>query len=106
MNTLNKQAGLAKNGIGAESLTAIRTRFILDWFHGEGKKYPFKLFDLHRQLLQDGLFDSYNQWLFGSVENMVNYQTWTTNHQADYASFNQFQRNRLFKIPAGQYYNK
>jgi hypothetical protein len=37
---------------------------------------------------------------------MVNYQTWTTNHQVDYASFNQFQRNRLFKIPAGQYYNK
>jgi len=106
VNTLNKQTSLSKNGIGAEALTAIRARFILDWFHGEGKNYPFKLFDLHRQLLQDGLFDSYNQWLFGSVENMVNYQTWTTNHQADYASFNQFQRSRLFKIPSGQYYNK
>jgi tetratricopeptide (TPR) repeat protein len=106
LTAFNRQKSLAGNGITAESLTAIRARFILDWFAGDGKKYPFRLFEMERQLLQEGLFESYNQWLFGSAENMPAYQNWTSTHAAEYANFTKFQQNRLFKVPAGQYYNK
>ncbi len=104
VESLKKQADLSTDGINTESLTAIRTRFILDWFPGAVKKYPYKLFELHHQLLENGLFEAYNQWLFGSVDNMPAYQDWKNSHVAEFNEFNKFQRNRVFKVPAGQYY--
>lgn len=106
LESLRKQSSLTGNGLNAETLTAIRTRFILDWNGQSAKKYPFRLFELHRQLLQEGLFESYNQWLFGSVDNISVYQNWTANHNMEYSDFNKYQRNRIFKMPSGQYYNK
>jgi tetratricopeptide (TPR) repeat protein len=107
LEALRKQGSLTGSGINAETLTAMRTRFILEWNNGGGaKKYPFRLFDLQRQLLQQGLFDTYNQWLFGSVDNISAYQSWTASHNVEYTDFNKYQRNRLFKMPPGQYYNK
>ena len=106
LNTLQRQSSVAGSGITTESLTAIRARFILDWDAGKGKDFPFQLFDLQRKFLQDGLFEAYNQWLFGTVENMSVYQNWTKTHAAEYAEFTKFQQNKVFKIPGGQYYSK
>ncbi len=105
LNSLNKQSSLASRGITTETLTMIRTRFILDWFHNAGNRYPHKLFDYHRQLLQAGLFEAYNQWLFGTVENLAAYDNWTKTNAQQYAAFDSFQKNRIFKMPAGQYYS-
>ena len=102
--TMNKQGAVAATGINPEALIMIRSRFILDWYNSYGDKIPFKLFELHRQLLQEGLFDAYNQWLFGSVSNLSVYQNWTNKHADEYNEFTRFQRGRVFKIPAGQYY--
>jgi Tfp pilus assembly protein PilF len=101
---LKKQAPLAINGITPEVLTAIRTRFILDWFHSNPQQLPYRLFDHQQLLLEEGIFDAYNQWLFGSVANLNAFQNWTKTHPEEYVAFNQFQRNRIFKMPAGQYY--
>jgi hypothetical protein len=79
--TFGKQAALTAKGLTGETLTMLRTKFILDWFAKYGEKYPFKLFDYQRQLIREGMFEAYNQWLFTA-----------------------FQRNRVFKIPAGQFY--
>lgn len=106
LEAMKKQTSIAGNGVTAETLTAIRTRFILEWDNSSAQKYPFHLFELHRELLQEGLFESYNQWLFGSVDNISIYQNWTATHSAEYADFNKYQRNRIFKMPAGQYYSK
>ena len=100
-----KQESITSNGITPEVLTAVRTRFILDWYNGTEKQFPFKLFEHQRQLLQEGVFDAYNQWLFGSVANLSAFQNWTKTHPDEYVSFNQFQRNKMFKMPAGQYYH-
>jgi tetratricopeptide (TPR) repeat protein len=105
LNSLNKQSSLASRGISTETLTMIRTRFILDWFQNAGNKYPHKLFDYHRQLLQTGLFEAYNQWLFGTVENLAAYDNWTKTNATQYAAFDSFQKNRIFKMPPGQYYS-
>ena len=101
---MNKQSSLAATGINAETLTMIRTRFILDWYKDYASKFPFKLFDLQKQLLQEGMFDAYNQWIFGSVQNLPAYQNWTITHSADYNDFNRFQKGRIFKLVPGEYY--
>ncbi|MFT3682459.1 MAG: tetratricopeptide repeat protein [Ferruginibacter sp.] len=102
---MKKQGGISSAGITAESLTMIRTRFILDWYSETSSKFPFRLFELQRQLLQDGTFEAYNQWLFGSVQNLTGYQNWVNTHSTEYNEFTRFQRGRIFKIPSGQYYH-
>jgi tetratricopeptide (TPR) repeat protein len=104
LNTMNRESAIAASGITPESLTMIRTRFILDWFDKESAKFPFRLFDYQRQLLKEGLFNAYNQWLFGSVDNLTVFQNWTNTHSEEYNQFNKARTNRLFKLPAGQYY--
>jgi Tfp pilus assembly protein PilF len=104
LQSLSKQASLANKGITTETLTMIRTRFILDWYENYAAKYPFKLFDFQRQLLQEGMFDAYNQWLFGPVENLAAYDNWTKTHTEEYNAFDTFQHSRVFKMPPGQYY--
>lgn len=104
LQTMNKQSSLASGGINAPVLTMIRTRFILDWFNDYGNKFPFRLFELHRQLLQEGMFDAYNQWIFAAAQNLPAYQNWITVNAAEYNELTRFQKGRIFKIPAGQYY--
>jgi hypothetical protein len=104
LECMAKQSSLASRGITTETLTMIRTRFILDWFDKYNSKFPYKLFDYERQLLQEGLFGAYNQWLFGTVENLAAYDNWTKTHDEEYKNFAAFQKTRVFKMPAGQYY--
>ena len=105
LQTMNKQSVVASNGINPETLTMIRTRFVLDWYAEFGNKFPYKQFELQRQLLQDGLFDAYNQWIFGAAQNLPAYQNWTSTHSTEYGEFSRFQKGRIFKVPAGQYYH-
>ena len=104
LQTMNKQSYLANRGINTDALTAIRTRFILDWFNSYAAKFPFKLFDYHQQLIREGMFEAYNQWLFGTVENLASYDNWTKTNTEAYNKFSNFQKGRIFKMPTGQYY--
>jgi tetratricopeptide (TPR) repeat protein len=101
---LNAEQSQAAFGITPETLTAIRTRFILGWFDKYADRFPFRLFDHQRQLLQEGLFDAYNQWLFGPPANIASYQLWQKYHSDDYNNYLAFVRGRVFKIPEGQQY--
>ena len=99
-----KLTSQASKGLTAETLTMIRTRFILDWYANNATKYPFRLFDYQRQLLSEGMFNAYNQWLFGTTENLAAYENWTKTHTEEYNNFSAFQKNRVFRMPPGQYY--
>ncbi len=101
---MNKQSSLASGGLSIDALTMIRTRFILDWYANNSIKFPYRLFDYHRQLLTEGMFDAYNQWLFGPNDNLAAYDNWTKTHSEEYNGFATFQRSRVFKMPYGQYY--
>jgi len=104
LQSMSKQSSLASRGVSTEVLTMIRTRFILDWYANNASKFPFKLFDYQQQLIREGMFDAYNQWLFGSTENLAAYENWTKTHASEYDAFAAFQKTRIFKIPVGQYY--
>lgn len=104
VETLNKQQSQVALGITPESLTVIRTRFILDWYNKYATRFPFKLFEHQKQLLQEGMFEAYNFWLFGPAANLKTYQTWQQYHQEDLNTFLTFIRSKVFKIPEGQQY--
>jgi Tfp pilus assembly protein PilF len=106
LDCMNKQSNLADHGINTETLTMIRTRFILEWFDKYAGRFPYKLFDYQRQLLQEGIFNAYNQWLFGTVENLAAYDSWIKAHDEEYQNFVAFQKTRVFKMPSGQYYQE
>lgn len=87
------------------SLTIIRTKFILNWFHNNyNEKFSFRLFDQQKYLIQEGLFDAYNQWLFGIAINPIQYKNWVDANLNEANSFKQFQEGRVFKLITGQYY--
>ena len=48
---MNKQNSVVINGLNAETLTMIRTRFILDWDKTYAEKFPFRLFEHQEQFL-------------------------------------------------------
>lgn len=102
--TYNKQSSLTSKGITIESLNMIRIRFILDWYNTYAKKYPFKLFDYQQQLIREGMFEAYNEWLFGPVENLAAFDQWTKANSEAYTKFTTFQKGRIFKMPKGQNY--
>ncbi|HKP32471.1 MAG TPA: hypothetical protein VJT83_07075, partial [Chitinophagaceae bacterium] len=104
LTQMAKQSSAISQGISAESLTVLRTKFILDWFDKEAGKFPMRLFDYQQQLLKSGMFDSYNQWIFGASQNLPAFQNWTNTNGEAYGQFTNFQKGRVFKVPEKQYY--
>lgn len=100
-----RQLGSTTEILTAYRLSAIRTKFILNWFHNHlHEKYPFRLFEQQRFLIQEGMFDAYNQWLFGIAVDPFQYKTWVDNNLVEANNFKQFQEGRVFKLITGQYY--
>jgi tetratricopeptide (TPR) repeat protein len=104
LSSMNKQTAVASMGISPETLSMIRTRFVLNWFSSSSPQ-PFRLFSYQQQLLREGIFEAYNQWLFGSVQNLAAYQAWVNTHPEENNAFLHFQKNRIFKLPAKEYYH-
>ena len=104
LDGMNRQSSLVSRGVNTATLTMVRARFILDWYESNASKYPHRLFDYLQQLLREGMFDAYNQWLFGPVENLTAYDSWTKSHLDEYRGFVAFQKSRVFRVPPGQYY--
>lgn len=101
---LYKQQAQTTLGITPETLTVIRTRFILEWYEKYADKYPFRLFEHQRQLLKEGMFEAYNYWLFGPAANLKAYQLWQQYHKEELNTFLTFIRSKVFKVPSGQQY--
>lgn len=105
LTTMNKQNSVVINGLNPETLTMIRTRFILDWEQGYANKFPFALFERQEQYLEEGIFPAYNEWIFGAAQNLAAYQNWISTHPEEYTAFSKFQKGVIFKVPKGQYYH-
>nr|WP_294905622.1 tetratricopeptide repeat protein [uncultured Lacibacter sp.] len=101
---MNQNSSVINNGVTTETLTMLRTRFLLDWSKQYAAKYPFRLFDHQKQLLQEGMFDAYNHWIFEAAGDLAKYESWTKLNTEQYNEFTRFQKSKLFKVPAGQYY--
>jgi hypothetical protein len=103
---LKKNQSTALTGITTTSLIMLRTKFLLDWQNESAQKFPYRLFEHQLQLLQEGLFEAYNYWVFEAASNLNNYEKWTKENANAYRDFTRFQRAKIFKIPGGQHYIK
>jgi Tfp pilus assembly protein PilF len=101
--TFAKQPPIPLNSINVLSLTTLRMAFIKEWNKENNAKYPFKLFEYHDQLIREGLFDAYDQWLFSSLDPAAS-KSWAEANKEKVAAFQKFQGGRVYKVPAGQYY--
>lgn len=105
LEVMNKQNDLVIRGLNAETLTMIRTRFILNWYQEDADEFPFRLFDSQKQMLENGLFTAYNQWIFGASQSLSAFQNWTQTNSAEYNEFNTFMQQRTFTPAKNQYYH-
>ena len=103
-NDYLKYTGMYEDELSPEALTAIRTRFILDWYASGTAPFNFRLFEHQRLLLEQGMFDAYNQWLFGASASSSAYQYWTSNHPQEIKDWQTYLRSVVYKIPEGQYF--
>lgn len=99
-----KLNNVVAEGVTPESLTVLRTRFILNWYQEDVPKFPFRLFEHQQLLLRQGMFNAYNQWLFGATASTSTFQFWVNTHQEEMKDFQNYQRSVVYKIPANQYY--
>lgn len=96
--TFDKASIVMAQGLSTETLTMARTRFVLDWFKQYGERYPFRLFDHHQQLLKAGLFEAYDQWLFGEADNKPRFMQWKSEKVEYFSKLEGFLFNRVFKL--------
>ncbi len=104
LTEMAKHSSLTARGLDLETLNLIRSRFLLSWFDGPAKQFPFKLFDAQRQWMQANLFEAYNQWLFLTPETQAKHEQWKKENAETWTTFQQWRQNRVFRVPSGQYY--
>jgi len=107
LRALSKGAAtITSRGITPETLVMLRTRFVLDWSSFYKLLYPFSLFDYQQQLLKEGLFEAYNQWVFGPATNLAAYKSWVTQHQDVMNRLIQYLNSHPLVPPEGQFYQE
>jgi len=79
-SVLIKLAPILADGMNTENLIMLRTRFAMEWMAGYQQKFPVSLFAYWDDLLQQGYFDAYNQWLFGKADNAAQFESWIKFH--------------------------
>ncbi len=98
---------VVSDGITTESLTMVRTRFIMDWMDKSEKKYPpFSLFTYQDYLIRNGLFEIYNEWLFGNAESPAEYKAWTDFHPLEMYIFLQKKKEHPLVPETTDFYNQ
>jgi len=105
-NTYIRLSPVVSDGYTTENLVMLRTRFIMDWTLQNASKYPFALFARHDDMIRNGLFDTYNQWLFGRVENKQQYDAWTKFHPDAIKNLEIWLSRNPFRPADREFYNK
>lgn len=104
LRNLNMHNSIAGRGLNPDALTMLRTRFLISWFEKPHEDFPYKLFEHQQHLLRLGVFNAYNQWLFGAAQNLPVFQNWITTHSGEYNDFTKLMRSTIFRMPPKQLY--
>ena len=104
-NTFLKLSPIVSDGVNPENLTMLRTRFMMDWMRQYAAQYPFTLFARQNEMLRNGYFDAYNQWLFGKAASMPEYEAWTRFHPEAIPDFEAWMQQHSFKLSSSDFYN-
>lgn len=107
LNALSKGSEIAvTRGITPQTLVMLRTQFILAWSNFYELMYPFALFNYQQRLLREGLFEAYNEWLFGPAANLSQYKYWVQQHPQEMNRLITYLNDHSLEPPSGQFYQK
>lgn len=87
-------------GLSTENLIMLRTRFMLHYTKDYAINYPFTLLTYLDKMLHEGVFDAYNQWLFGAIDNSQEFTAWVKNNNKVYSDFESWRKRNPLQ-PAG-----
>lgn len=104
-NTFMTLSPIVSDGINPENLTMLRTRFMMKWQKQYADQYPFSLFARQDEMLRNGYFDTYNQWLFGKAASMPEYEAWVKFHPEAIPDFEAWLQQHPFSPNAKDFYN-
>lgn len=85
------------DGLNTENLIMLRTRFMMSWYKDYSINYPFTLFTYENKMLHDGVYDAYNQWLFGAIDNSAEFSTWVKVNSKTYSDFENWRKKNLLQ---------
>jgi tetratricopeptide (TPR) repeat protein len=105
-DTYLKLSPVVSDGINTENLTMLRTRFIMEWYKENAAEYPFGLFARMDDMIRTGYFDSYNQWIFGQLDNPQMFEAWKTFHGDAIPNFEKWLQTHPYTPSKGEFYNK
>ncbi len=107
LSTLGKSAEMAINrGVTPETLVMARTQFLLNWNNFYKLVYPYALFNYYSLLLKNGLFEAYNQWVFGPAASPSAYKGWVKRNETVMHQLIDFLNNHSLKPAPDQFYQK
>lgn len=107
LNALSKGSEtIVTRGITPQTLVMLRTRFVLSWDNFYKYLYPFALFDFQQGLLKEGLFEAYNEWLFGPAGNLPQYKYWVEKHPDEMNRLINYLNDHSLKPLPGQFYQR
>lgn len=104
-NTFLKLSPIVTDGFGMENLVMLRSRFMMDWTMSYTKTYPFTLFNRHDEMIRNGYFDTYNQWLFGRAISSTEYEAWNKFHPKEMPEFENWLKEHPYKPVGTDFYN-
>lgn len=90
---LQDNALAIRSGFDTETITMLRTRFLMEWQVRYARRFPFTLFTWQQKMLKAGYYDAYNQWLFGAVNNSQAFQLWVKKFSDNYGAFEKWMKN-------------
>ncbi len=90
---VTRSAPAITEGLNTETLTMLRTRFMIEWMQRYAGRYPSTLFTYQDKMLLEGHYDAYNQWLFGASDNSQEFSTWIKLNTKTYSAFENWRKN-------------
>lgn len=100
--TLRSLLPVVSDGITTESLTMLRTRFILEWNRRWAARYPFALFRRMDEMLRAGHFEAYNHALFAQAENANAAALWEKMNPDAISAFESWAAANPLRVEAGE----
>ncbi|XZF13804.1 tetratricopeptide repeat protein [Chitinophagaceae bacterium MMS25-I14] len=100
-----KLSPVVSDGVTTENLIMLRTRFLMEWANTYAAQYPFTLFTFQDNLVREGSFDVYNQWLLGKAENQQQYEAWNKFHEGESSTFDNWIKQHRMQPVAADFYN-
>jgi len=83
---------LDEGGFRISNLYFMRKGFVEYWFRGKEYEYPCFLFDLHKQMIKDNVFEGYHYWLFKNIF-AAEYNEWNKYFSKQYTLFENWLAN-------------